>query len=235
MAKVMPRYKAIKAFLEEGVRTREFLPDQQVPTEMALAQQFDVSRMTANKAIQELVAEGVLVRHQGLGTFVAEVRAQSSLLEIRNIADEIGDRHHVHSSELHRLEAVEVDAATGLRLGIKAGSTAFHSLIVHREDGVPIQLEDRYVNAAIAPDYIEQDFGLLTPSQYLNERFPLSEVEHIVEAVGANCQFQQLLEIDANESCLQVNRRTWSEGRLISCARLIHPGSRYRLCSRSNG
>ncbi|MEH6650916.1 MAG: histidine utilization repressor [Motiliproteus sp.] len=235
MAKVIPRYKAIKAFLEEGVRTRQFLPDQQVPTEMALAQRFGVSRMTANKAIQELVAEGVLVRHQGLGTFVAEVCAQSSLLEIRNIADEIGDRHHVHSSELHRLEAVEVDAAIGLRLGIKAGMAAFHSLIVHRENGVPIQLEDRYVNAAIGPDYLEQDFSLQTPSQYLSERFPLSEVEHIIEAIASDAQVQRFLEIDANEPCLQVNRRTWSKGRLISCARLIHPGSRYQLSSRSGG
>ena len=235
MAKVIPRYKAIKAYLEQGIRSRQFLPDAQVPTEMALARQFEVSRMTANKAIQELVADGVLVRHQGLGTFVAEVRAQSSLLEIRNIADEIGDRHHVHSSELHSLEAIEVDATTGLRLGLKAGALAFHSLIVHRENGVPIQLEDRYVNAEIAPDYLDQNFSQQTPSQYLNERFPLSQVEHIVEAIGSENQIQQLLEIDANEPCLQVNRRTWSQGRLISCARLIHPGSRYRLCSRSDG
>jgi GntR family histidine utilization transcriptional repressor len=235
MAKVIPRYKAIKAYLVEGIKSREFLPDQQVPTEMALAQRFAVSRMTANKAIQELVAEGCLVRHQGLGTFVAEIRPQSPLLEIRNIADEIRARHHIHSSELHRLEAVEVDAEIGLRLGLKPGKQAFHSLMVHRENGVPIQLEDRYVNAAIAPDYIKQDFSVHTPSQYLSERFPLSEMEHIVEAVVADARMRRLLEIDAGEPCLQVNRRTWSGGQLISCARLIHPGSRYRLGSRSGG
>jgi GntR family histidine utilization transcriptional repressor len=110
---------------------------------------------------------------------------------------------------------------------------AFHSLIVHRENGLPIQLEDRFVNAAIVPDYLEQDFSAQTPTQYLSERFPLSEVEHIVEAVSADPQIQRLLEIEADEPCLQVNRRTWSNGKLISCARLIHPGSRYRLGARS--
>lgn len=233
MARVQPRYKAIKAFLVEGIRDRTFLPDQQVPTEMALAERFGVSRMTANKAIVELVAEGYLVRHQGLGTFVAEVRGESPLLEIRNIADEIRDRHHIHSSELHRLEAVAVDAEVALRLGLKVGEPAFHSLIVHRENGVPIQLEDRYVNAAIAPDYLHQDFSAQTPSQYLSERFPLSEMEHIVEAVAPEGAIRALLEIGAAEPCLQVNRRTWSDGRLVSCARLIHPGSRYRLSSRT--
>ena len=233
MAKVLPRYKAIKAYLVEAIRGREFAPGEQIPAELALAERFGVSRMTANKAINELVAEGYLVRHQGMGTFVAEIRAESPLLQIRNIADEIRERQHVHNAELHRLEAVEVDAELAIRLGMTVGETAFHSLIVHRENGVPIQLEDRYVNAAIAPDYLEQDFRRQTPNQFLSARFPLSQVEHIVEAVAADPKLTELLAIAPNEPCLQVNRRTWSDNRLISCARLIHPGSRYRLAART--
>ncbi|WP_207062891.1 histidine utilization repressor [Motiliproteus sp. SC1-56] len=233
MHSVLPRYKAIKQHLLEAVREGRYGPGQQIPTEMALAEQFTVSRMTANKAIQELVSDGVLVRHQGLGTFVAEVQAESPLLEIRNIADEIRARHHIYSSERHRLEAVSVDSSVAARMGLNPGEIAFHSLIVHRENGVPIQLEDRYVNAEVVPDYLQQDFSALTPSQYLSERFPLSEVEHIVEAVAPSAEVQQLLGVKAEEPCLQVNRRTWSDQGLISCARLIHPGNRYRLSSRS--
>ncbi|RDE22884.1 histidine utilization repressor [Motiliproteus coralliicola] len=232
MPRVQPRYKAIRSYLEEAIRNREFVADQQIPTEMALAERFGVSRMTANKAIAELVAEGYLVRHQGLGTFVAEVRAESPLLEIRNIADEIRDRRHVHSSELHRLEAVAVDAPTALRLGVREGQQAFHSLIVHRENGIPIQLEERFVRPEIAPDYLQQRFEDKTPSQYLSELYPLSEMEHIVEAILPDTETSKLLEIDTTEPCLRVDRRTWSDQKLVSCARLIHPGSRYRLSSR---
>ncbi len=233
MSKVLPRYKAIKAFLLEAIRARTYGPNDRVPTEMELAARFEVSRMTANKAINELVAEGVLIRHQGLGTFVADIQAESSLLELRNIADEIRDRHHVYSSSLHRLEAVRVDALTAMRLGIPVGSSAYHSLIVHKENGTPIQLEDRYVNAQVAPDYLHQDFSRITPNQYLCEAFPLSEIEHVVEAILPDEDEAALLALAPGEPCLQLNRRTWSGGRLISCARLIHPGSRYRLSSRS--
>ena len=73
----------------------------------------------------------------------------------------------------------------------------------------------------------------MTPSEYLSELFPLSEVEHVVEAVLRSQQEQELLDIPADTPCLLVNRRTWSRNKLISYARLVHPGDRYRLSSRS--
>ena len=230
---IRPRYQQIKDAICDAIRDRTYKAGGQIPPEQELARQFGVSRMTANRAIRELVDAGVLVRHQGMGTFVASVRAESPLLEIRNIADEVRGRHHVYSNELCRLEEVRADAALAGRLGIRIGERAFHSLIVHRENGRPIQLEDRFVNAAIAPDYLAQDFGTRTPNQYLSELFPLSEIEHIIEAVLPDAQTRNLLQIDAATPCLLVNRRTWSDGRLISCARLVHPGDLYRLSSRS--
>lgn len=231
-SKVQPRFQKIKEFICREIRSRSFPPGSQVPSEIELARRFEVSRMTANRAIRELVGEGVLVRHQGLGTFVTDVRAESPLLEIRNIAEEVRARHHVYGNELKLLQAERATAEVAARLGVDRGSRVFHSLILHKENGVPIQIEDRYVNAAIARDYLAQDFSTITPSQYLSGLFPLSDIEHVVEAVLADRDCCALLGIDPGEPCLQVNRRTWSEGRLISCARLIHPGSRYRLTSR---
>jgi len=227
-----PRYQVIKDFICQAIRDRNYAAKERIPAEEELAKQFGVSRMTANRAIKELVAAGMLVRHQGLGTFVADLQAESPLLEIRNIADEVRERHHVYSNLLYRLEKVRADAALAGRLGIAAGAEAFHSLIVHLENGRPIQLEDRYVNAASVPEYGAQDFVMLTPNQYLSRLFPLSELEHIIEAVLPDSLEQELLNIPAGTPCLLVNRRTWSSGRLISCARLVHPGHMYRLSSR---
>ena len=92
--KPLPRYQRIKQFIRERIEQGEWPTAYQVPSEHKLCEQFDVSRMTARKALQELTAEGVLVRAQGLGTFVAEAKPQSSLLEVRNIADEIRERGH---------------------------------------------------------------------------------------------------------------------------------------------
>ncbi|RLB73414.1 MAG: histidine utilization repressor [Deltaproteobacteria bacterium] len=230
---VQPRFQIIKNFIVKAIGDRTYLPEAQIPTEYELAKMFSVSRMTANRAVKELVAEGKLIRYQGRGTFVAKIQAESPLLEIRNIADEIRERHNVYSNEQYELEEEAADKVLAGLLGIAVGDPVFHSLIVHKENGCPLQLAERYVNAKIVPEYITQDFSVITPSQYLSELFPLSEVEHIVEAIVPNLVEQKLLGISAETPCLLVNRRTWSDNRLISYARLIHPGNLYRLSSRS--
>ncbi|MFK5926393.1 MAG: histidine utilization repressor [Desulfuromusa sp.] len=230
---VQPRFQVIKDFIIQAIKDRIYLPDAQIPTEYELAKQFSVSRMTANRAVKELVTEGMLVRHQGLGTFVAIARAESPLLEIRNIADEIRGRNNVYSNERYRLKEIKANKDLADQLGINAGDAVYHSLIVHKENGQPLQFAERYVNAAIVPDYIHQDFSVTTPSQYLSGIFPLSEIEHIVEAILPNALEQDLLNISTETPCLLVKRRTWSMNKLISYARLVHPGNLYRLSSRS--
>jgi len=230
---VQPRFQVIKDFINQAIGDSTYPPDAQIPTEYELAKMFGVSRMTANRAVKELVAEGKLVRHQGLGTFVTMIQVESPLLEIRNIADEIRERHNIYSNERYALQQEQADQDLAALLGITAGDPVFHSLIVHKENGRPLQLAERYVNALLVPDYIKQDFSVTTPSQYLSELFPLSEVEHTVEAILPNLLEQDLLHIPANIPCLLVNRRTWSANKLISYARLVHPGNLYRLSSRS--
>ena len=230
---VQPRFQVIKDFISQAILERKYLPDGQIPTEYQLAEKFNVSRMTANRAIRELVAEGLLVRHQGLGTFVAPLKVESPLLEIRNIADEIRERHNIYSNVCYELKKLKANKKLADRLGLAPGNPVFYSLIVHKENGRPLQFAERYVNASLVPEYLRQDFSEMTPSEYLSELFPLSEVEHVVEAVLPSQQEQELLDISADTPCLLVNRRTWSKNKLISYARLVHPGDRYRLGSRS--
>ena len=80
-------YLQIKQHILDGIRERHYQAGDRIPTEAALCEQFAVSRMTVNKALRELVAEGWLVRTAGSGSFVADRRTESPLLAIRNIAD----------------------------------------------------------------------------------------------------------------------------------------------------
>ena len=58
---------------------------------------------------------------------------------------------------------------------------------------------------------------------------PLTEAKHTIEAKMADVAQLALLEIAAVEPCLQITRRTWSRQGVVSFARLVHPGSRFRL------
>jgi GntR family histidine utilization transcriptional repressor len=166
-----------------------------------------------------------------VGTFVAGLKSQSSLLAIRNIADEIKDRGHGYSVKQLELKQIAASAAEANALGLEVGSPVFYSVLVHCEQGMPLQVEERFVNPKLVPQYLEQDFRLQTPHEYLSAVAPLTEARHTVEAIMATALLQQRLAISATEPCLQILRRTWSRQGVVSFARLVHPGSKFKLTS----
>ncbi|OZG71362.1 histidine utilization repressor [Hahella sp. CCB-MM4] len=229
-----PRFQQVKDFLLSGIENQRYPVGSRIPTEMQLAQQFNVSRMTVHKAIRDLVNDGHLVRYQGQGTFVCESKPVSSFADIRNIAEEIAERGHQYSNRIVKLEQIKASSQVATQLGIRTGSDIFHSRIVHLENGIPVQLEERYVNPAFAPEYLAQDYRKITPNQYLTQTSPASDAEHIIEAILPDELCCELLEIQPEDPCLRVHRRTWSQQHLISSAYLTYPGSRYRLQSESH-
>ena len=228
-----PLYAGVKQMILDRIQSGEWPPKHRVPSENELVVELGVSKMTANRALRELANEGELVRIQGVGSFVAERKGYSALFEVRNIADEIAERGHVHEASVVVLarETASPEVADALELEI--GGAGFHSLIVHSENGVPVQIEDRFVHPEAAPEYLEQDFTTLTPNVYLTAAAPLSGSEHIVEAAMPQPWECKLLTVLKTEPCLTIRRRTWSARQVVSIARLVYPGHRYRLEARS--
>ena len=224
-----PRYQAVKEHIVGRISSGELRPGDRVPSEHELVDSMAVSRMTANRALRELTDEGYIDRVAGRGSFVADYRSRSDVLEVHNIADEIARRGHVHSAVVIRQSLQHARGEIARALDVEQGSDVFHLLLVHHENGVPIQVEDRYVLARFAPDCLAQDFTEITPSAYLSGIAPLSEAEQIVRAQLPNRAVQQRLGMSDNEACLVVLRRTWSDGRPVTFTRLQHPGSRYEL------
>jgi GntR family transcriptional regulator, histidine utilization repressor len=224
-----PKFAEIKQYIIARIESGEWEENARLPSENQLAEHFGCSRMTARRALTELVDTAVLERSQGLGTFVAGLKSQSSMLVIRNIADEIKDRGHGYSVQQLALTQTRATAPIATALGLEVGSQVFYSVLVHCEQGVPLQLEERYVNPLLIPDYLQQDFSVLTPHEYLSQVAPLTEARHTIEAVVASDTLQRQLGIGAGEPCLQILRRTWSRQGVVSFARLVHPGSRFRL------
>lgn len=225
----VPLYKKIKRLILSKINSGDWGPNHKIPSENELGEIVGASRMTVCRALRELTEQGVLVRSQGVGTFVASYKAESSLLVVRDIADEIRSRNRAHSSKVLVLEEAPVDGMLANLFSVMPNYTLFHSVAVHFEDAVPLQLEDRYVNPAATPEYLEQNFAHVTPTGYLNSIIPFSKAEHIVEAVQPTDQERSWLEMPELEPCLQVRRRTWIDDMVVTAARLLYPGSRYRL------
>lgn len=225
----LPAWRRIHDYLLAGIRGGTWREGDRLPSETELCAQFGVARMTVSRALRELSSAQMLQRVQGAGSFVAPSRHQSTLVEIRNIADEITSRGHQHSAKVLRLECLVADAERAKVMEVDEGSALFHSRILHLENGEPLQLEERWVNALLAPDYLQQDFTRSTPNAYLTAVAPLDRAEYSIEARQPDRETQRLLAMTIHEPCLLLVRRTWSHGRVVTSARLWHPGNRHQF------
>ena len=106
------------------------------------------------------------------------------------------------------------------------------SKVVHYQDDTPIQLESRYVNPVAMPDFINQDFSLITPTAYLLEQFKPDEMEHRVSAVMPDATTRELLAMPVAQPCLQLERRTWRRQQVVTWVTLVYPCDRYQLGAR---
>lgn len=224
-----PRYAAIKQSIHDAIRDGRLKPGDRVPSEADLVGQFDVSRMTANRALRELQAAGIIVRRAGSGSFIAEPKPIGHMIEIRNIAEEIRGRGHDYRARVIQNLEERANAETAVLLEAPVGTRIFHSIIVHHEAEFPIQLEERFVLASAAPDYGTLDFTRLTPNEYLTRTAPLERVGHRVCAMMPDARTRNMLGLNEGEPILRMTRQTWSRGRLVSHAWLSHPGTRFEL------
>ncbi len=222
-------YAQVKQHLKDGLASGRWAPGELMPSEAELVATFGVSRMTVNRALRELQAEGLVQRTQGVGTFAAPLHRVSSTLTISDVHDEIVARGHRHEARVHLQRAERAGAALAAQLGLAEGAEVFHVLIVHLEDGVPLQCEDRYVNPAEAPGFLQADFTQHTPTHVLFESTSLWRAQFQVDAARPTAQEARLLGVATDEPCLVVVRRTFSRRAPITIARLVHPGRRYSL------
>jgi GntR family histidine utilization transcriptional repressor len=224
-----PIFQRIKDYLLGEIAAGRWKEGDVVPSEQALVRQFGVSRMTVNRAVRELTAEQVLTRRQGSGTYVAPQKYQATLVEIRSIADEIRARGHAHRSSLHLLEKGRASALLARQFELAPGQPLFHSVIVHFENDVPIQVEDRWVNPACAPAYLAQDFAAITPNEHLMQAAPLQGASYSIEALPAPRDIASMLAVGPRQCCLVLKRQTRALGLVASVVTMWHPGQLYQF------
>jgi GntR family histidine utilization transcriptional repressor len=230
--KPIPLYERVKLHLLERIQSGAWPDGTKIPSEYELMEIFSASRMTVHRALREMQADGFLRRAQGVGSFVQRPKPRSALLEITDIADDIFARGNAHRAEVVTLSLMRADAGLAASFELSRGAKMFHSLIVHFENEVPVQLEERFVTPRFAPDYGGQDFTARTTASYLQSVGPAVQVEHVIQAVSPAPLTQKLLRIAAAEPCLELTRRTWTAAGPATRSVLTHPGSRYSLGSR---
>jgi len=223
------RYGAVKKHILAAIESSEYGAGDLLPSENDLVKMLGVSRMTVNRALRELGEAGHIVRRAGKGSFVAGRRMRGAAADIISIREELARRGEAWSALVQRLESRSFGGEIATEFGAKSEIPLYHTVILHRGDARPVELEERWVNPAVAPGMLDQDFTIVTTTEYLLSVAPLLRAEHVVRAITPKSHEAHSLEVEAATPCLEITRRTWTGDRVASFARLIYPGDRYEL------
>jgi GntR family transcriptional regulator len=225
-----------RSAVHKHVQVREYVrelisgadPGSPAPSERELVQHFGVARMTVRQALDALVAEGLLERVPGRGTFVARAGADAQV-QLSSYTEDMQRRGMMPGSRtlLARMEAAGPGVARALE--IREGDKVVHWQRLRLADGVPMCVEDAYLADSIAPRFLEQG---LPESLYVElRRRDLLPTwgEDSVESAVARGDEAELLGISRGEPVLRIARRAFAGNIAVEVSRSTYRADRFTL------
>src|SRR3954464_1344713 len=198
-----PLYQQLQRALREAIEKRVLAPDDALPAERQIASDLSVSRITVRKAIDGLVEEGLLVRRQGSGNFVAS-RIEKNFAKLTSFSEDMRSRGRTpHSEWLKKAEgAVSPEEALTLRLSPGAPVYRFHRL--RFADAVPMCLEYATVAAFCLPSLEAVNDSLYEALEEAGNR-PVRALQRL-RALLLNAEQARLLHAREGDAGLLVER-----------------------------
>lgn len=207
---VSPLYHQIKENITRQVVAGRWLSNHALPSETELCNHFGVSRGTLRRALGDLENQGLIIRRQGRGTFVAKPKFEGSVLgSYRNYR--VGAVPHDAVSRL--LGIARVKATPDLQRILQLGKREFVYEVrrIQFMEGVPVTLSTSFIPAAIAPGLDKLDIEHEFFYGLLEQRYGLSflRAEEILEPVIADDVVARHLELPAGAPVFLVERHSF--------------------------
>jgi GntR family transcriptional regulator len=225
---VVPKHQQLRNILTELVTTR-LRPGDMLPSERQLCSDYGVSRITVREALGQLVSDGLLVRSQGKGTFVAH-RPARSRLHIASFHEDMRRMGLEPSTVVLSVARTTPPADTVQRLGLRPQGQAYHVRRLRLADRVPMSVDDAWYNADLLPGLDEAD---LQSSLYdiLARQYgrPIDHADQTVSAGLAGTEMGRLLGIPGSGPVLKFDRVSSSRGDPVEHTRSWYRADRYEL------
>jgi GntR family transcriptional regulator len=223
-----PKHAQLRDILRR-LAEEELPPGSPIPSERDLAEQYRVSRITVRAAVGQLVAEGLLTRAKGRGTFTARRRLDVQLY-LESFTDDMRKRGMTPATEvLTCIEAIPPEAAASA-LGLQSRERAYQLVRLRRADGVPLAVERGWYNPRIVPELRHHD---LSASLYTlmadSYGIQLDHATQTVWAESADSDTAKLLGIRKGSSLLVFRRVTSSNGRPVEDMTSWYRGDLYQV------
>ncbi len=207
----IPLYHQVYLFFRKLIIDGFYKPGDMLPPEIELVQSLDVGRQTLRQALSKLVAEGLVERFSGKGSFVRDTYSKQDFYLDRSFSQEMAEQgKKTHSKIIYQALDV-VDARAPISLQIKKGTPCLYLTRLRYGDGVPVGLQEAIILTEYCPGLEQHDFSHDSLYRVLSEVYKLeiSEIYHIVNAVKATEEHAGFLEIDIGSPLLSEKSVTY--------------------------
>lgn len=212
----------IRSGIEARIRSGEWRPGHRIPFEHELVASHGCSRATVSKALGALAKAGLIERRRKAGSFVAHPQIHSAVLDVPDLAQLIAARGEDYGwKRTVRREAVASDGGFPLPALCIEG--------IHFGGGEPFALEWRLIALSNVPDADGESFLDEAPGTWLLGHVPWTSARHHIKAVEATRQQARIFGVRIRTACLQVDRTTWRDGRIVTQVRQLFRGDRFDL------
>ncbi|MCW2781934.1 MAG: yvoA3 [Marmoricola sp.] len=226
----VPRWIEIREAVRHRMVENKDL-DQSTLSDVALASEFGVSRMTVRQALRDLVNEGLLVREPGRGTRVADQpRVIGRHAAFGHFADDIREQGHVASLKLISRADLSATAELAAKLEIVEGQPVEVVRRLRCADGQAVAVDDRYLPINISRSLTDEELVAEPLWRLIQRRFAIvadtAEVE--IAAIAASEGLADLLGVSSGTPLLARHTRVRArDGRIIFCGTVVHHPERY--------
>lgn len=208
-----PRYRAVQQQMLDALARSEWRPGEVIPSEKRLCERFGVSIGTLRKAIDGLVNSHILVRQQGLGTFVASHDRPRQFFQFFNFAPHEGARTYP-DVRLLQFSSAKADKLVAEKLNVEVGSELHKIRNLLLMDGLPAIVDTIFLPAALFRGLTEsliRDRPSTLYSLYA-DKFGINviRIDERVRAGAANASSAKLLGLRAGAPVLEVRRIAFS-------------------------
>lgn len=222
----MAKYPLIKTTLKDRLLGGHYTEGLPLPSEPQLAREFEVSRMTARRAIDELEREGYVYRVQGAGTFPTGKRFRQGVFRVRPFKE--WARHPDHRTTVLRAMTIEATPEIAAVLHLDSGDPVhfIHRLRFAGDEALVI--EKRYIHAALVPTLLEHNLATESIHETMvSLGVGLARVEQNLEAVNLRQEEAELLRVPLGTAAFLLRRTTYSGLKRASYVNYWVRGDRY--------
>jgi len=234
---VGPLYHKVKEYLISRIESGEFNSQEQIPPEGQLCEEYNVSRITIRRAIDELVKMGMLVKKQGKGTFVNQPKINFFSIDLISFAERMERQGFKVTTKLLGMEEIVPTTKVAKALGINEGDKVLKIDRIRSIENDPISIETNYIPRKMLGDngLSEQLHAHLRGGNslylFLNKNIGvnITRAHQVFEPIILEEEEQGMLDCEGNMAGLLIYRTTYSGTTPIEFVKVIHRGDRCKF------